>query len=266
MARGLLSLGAALTLLAGSDARAQGVVGETCATSYEQAQQLKSEGSLLRSRVELRLCKSACARSLARDCETWLAEVERDLPSVALSATSADGRAPGPVRVLLDGTLLVEALLRAPVEVDPGRHTLTFEDAAGTQIEAVVTLAPGDKSLPITVRFPVPARAPPARPRWPLVLVGAGAVALSVGAVLGIKGHLDRSELRDRCAPGCPPDEIDAIAAVWTAGAVAASAGAALAGLGGVLYFQLDPLVPVAPAAGVALSPGGMRLVVSGSF
>ncbi|AGP36683.1 hypothetical protein [Sorangium cellulosum] len=273
MTRGLLAaFVAAVTLLAGSRARAQGV-GETCAASYEHAQQLVRDRALRRARAELRQCVSSCPATLARDCQSWSEQVERDMPSVALSATSADGHAPGRVRVLLDGAPLVEALPKDPIELDPGRHTLTFEDAAGTRVVTVVTVSPGDKALPIAVRFP--AAAPPAaarggaapvRQRWPLVLAGVGAVAVGVGAFLGIKGHVDRSELRSRCAPGCTADEVEAIDTLWTAGAISAGAGLVVAGVGTVLYFQLDPMIPAAPSTGSALLPDGAGLSLRGAF
>ncbi|WP_437986846.1 hypothetical protein [Sorangium sp. So ce117] len=271
----LAAFAAAATLLAGPRARAQGV-GETCAASYEQAQQLLRDRALLRARAELRVCVSACPATLARDCQSWSEQVERDMPSVALSATSADGRAPGRVRVLLDGAPLVDALPKDPIELDPGRHTLTFEDAAGTRVVTVVTLPPGDKALPIAVRFPAPAPAPsrpaagadapPVRQRWPLVLVGVGAAGLGVGAFLGVKGHLDRSELRSRCAPGCPAEDVEAIDLTWKAGAISAGVGFLAAGLGAVLYFQLDPVAPAAPIASFSFSPGGPGLSLRGAF
>ncbi|WP_437916686.1 hypothetical protein WME73_19385 [Sorangium sp. So ce302] len=271
----LAAFAAAATLLAGPRARAQGV-GETCAASYEQAQQLLRDRALLRARAELRVCVSSCPATLARDCQSWSEQVERDMPSVALSATSADGRAPGRVRVLLDGAPLLDALPEDPIELDPGRHTLTFEDAAGTRVAAVVTLPPGDKALPIAVRFPAPtpapsrpaavADAPPVRQRWPLVLVGVGAAGLGVGAFLGVKGHLDRSELRTRCAPGCPAEDVEAIDLTWKAGAISAGVGFLAAGLGAVLYFQLDPVAPAAPVASFSLSPGGPGLSLRGAF
>ncbi|WP_434047833.1 MULTISPECIES: hypothetical protein [Sorangium] len=270
----LVAASAAVTLLAGSRARAQGV-GETCAGAYEQAQQLVRDRALLRARAELRICLSSCPATLARDCQSWSEMVERDMPSVALSATSAEGRAPGRVRVLLDGAPLVEALPKDPIEVDPGRHTLTFEDAAGARVVAMVTLSPGDKALPIVVRFPAAAPPPPPRAadaaaperqRWPLVLVGAGAVALGVGAFLGIKGYIDRGELRDRCAPRCSADEVEAIDVAWKAGAISAGLGLAAAGVGALLYFQLAPAAPAAPAAGLSFSPDGAALSLRASF
>ncbi|MGK3994233.1 hypothetical protein [Sorangium sp. So ce1024] len=276
MTRGLLvAVSAAVSLLAGARASAQGV-GQTCAGAYEQAQQLVRDRALLRARAELRLCVSSCPAMLARDCQGWSERVERDMPSVALSATSADGRAPGKVRVLLDGAPLVDALPKDPIEVDPGRHTLTFEDAAGTRVVAVVTLSPGDKALPIAVRFPAappptpPPRAAddaaPKRERWPLVLVGAGAVALGAGAFLGVKGHIDRGELRSRCAPRCPANEVEAIDVAWKAGAISAGVGFVLAGVGALFYFQPEPAAPAAPAAALTVAPGGAALSLRGAF
>ncbi|WP_437785698.1 hypothetical protein [Sorangium sp. So ce1097] len=276
MKQGLLvAVSAAVILLAGSRARAQGV-GEKCAGAYEQAQQLVRDRALLRARAELRACMSSCPATLARDCQSWSEKVERDMPSVALSATSADGRAPGRVRVLLDGAPLVDALPRDPIDVDPGRHTLTFEDAAGTRVVAVVTLSPGDKALPIAVRFPAAAPPPPppraaddaapARGRWPLVLVGAGVAALGAGALLGVKGHVDRGELRSRCAPRCPADEVEAIDLAWKTGAISAGVGLVVAGVGALFYFQPDPVAPAAPAAGLTVAPGGAALSLRGAF
>ncbi|WP_437819968.1 hypothetical protein [Sorangium sp. So ce1078] len=272
MKRGLLVAFAAVTLLTGSRARAQGV-GEACAASYEHAQQLVRDRALMRARAELRVCVSSCPAALAGDCQSWSEQVERDMPSVALSATSAEGGSPGRVRVLLDGAPLVEALPKDPIEVDPGRHTLTFEDAAGTRVATVVTVSPGDKALPIAVRFPAAATSraaagggAPVRQRWPLVLAGAGVVGLGVGAFLGIKGHIDRSELRSRCAPGCTADEVEAIDLAWKVGAISAGVGLLAASAGALLYFQLDPVAPAAPVAGFSFSPEGPALSLRGSF
>jgi hypothetical protein len=272
LARSSLAAAAAIALLAlPRAARAQ----DTCAASYESAQELRRAGELVRSRAELRLCERSCPGALAADCTRWQLELDGQIASVSLAAEGADGAPRDKVRVSIDGAPLVEAIPKDPVEIDPGRHVLRFEDETGARAEATIEIAAGEKSRPVKVRFPAPAKpatqpapsAPPLpapSPRGPWILLGVGGLGLAAGAVLGIVGQVQRSDLEASCAPNCKKARVDPIAAEWEIGAVSAGVGAAAAGA--ALVWWLAGKSPPKAAAGFVLLPGPGSISVRGSF
>lgn len=260
------------SLFASRGARAQ----DTCATAYESAQELRLRHELSRSRAELRLCERACPKKLADDCSGWRREVEAQLASVVLDARDAGGQVPAGVRVTLDGAPLAAVGAGEAVELDPGKHTLVFEDAAGGRAQADVTLEPGEKGRAVSVRFP-PLPAPPA-PRPPLaprvrsaaapVLGAVGLAGLIAGASLGIKGQVDRAALARTCAPRCDrATQVDPIAAEWWGAAIAALAGAALVGTGAAVWIVEGRAgTPAGAALVVTVVPGPGWVGVTGRF
>jgi hypothetical protein len=276
MDRGLVFFCAAWIAITRSTPASAEPVGEICATAYEQAQQLRRKGELLRSRADLRLCRSTCPTALVHDCERWLTEVEQQLPSLRLSARSADGRDPGKVRVLIDGAPLLDELTFAPVDVDPGKHTLRFEDSTHRHVEVSIEVLLGQKNQAVEALFPpieAPKKPPPsAAPSLPsppsppastsgsalaFVLGGVGLSGLGTGAVLGIKGQIERSELRERCAPRCKQSQVNAIATEWLVGGIAAGAGALVLGSAVALFVTERPSKrPRAPSVSLAVAQG----------
>jgi hypothetical protein len=230
-------------------------------------------GALLRSRAELAACESACPGALAQDCATWRADVERQLPSLQLSAKTADGSDPGVVRLVIDGAPLAEPLAGAPIDVDPGKHVLVFEAAAGHRVEVSVDVPRGRKGYTVEVRFPAraaPAAAPPVAPPAPsiapLVLGGVGLGALGAGLVLGIKGQVDRSHLASTCAPHCQQTAVDAIDREWTVGAVVAAGGGTAALAGGLWWAFNGRARRGGSGVAVTLVPGLRSIGVAGHF
>jgi hypothetical protein len=258
----------ALAVLAPLGARAQ----DTCAKAYESAQELRRGHELTRARAEMRLCERACPKQLGEDCSAWRREVEAEIASVVLDVRAPDGKPLAKVRITVDGTPLLDATPGDPVELDPGAHTLAFEDEAGARVEAQVKLDPGERGRTVAVRFPAPRPVPPPPPPpppprvhtpLPYVLGGVGLAGLTVGAVLGIKGQVDRASLT--CAPRCnKATQVDPIAAEWWTGAAAAIAGGALLG-GGVVVWLVEDRGAKARTA-VALVPGPGWIGVAGRF
>jgi hypothetical protein len=67
---------------------------KVCSDAYEKAQSLRDEGKLVTARDQMRTCaRATCAKFIAKDCATWLADVEARIPSVVLSATDASAPA-----------------------------------------------------------------------------------------------------------------------------------------------------------------------------
>jgi hypothetical protein len=218
-------------MIAASPARAQ-EKGEACATAYEQAQQLLKEHSPLRARTELRLCLKACPTVLARDCTGWLAAVEPQIGSLRVSVEASTGAPAHAVLTVDDAPVTPEGDV---IEVDPGEHRIVGRDAGGGVAEARVTVAAGQRDVPVRLRLPAPPPPiAPALPRRPLpppdrtapfVLGGVGLGAIAAGGVLGLVGELQRSHLASTCAPRCDPQKVDQIQSEWIAGGIAAGAG-----------------------------------------
>ena len=199
--------------------------------------------------------------------------MEAELGSVLLDVRDASEQPAVPTRTTVDGAPLVDALPGAPVDLDPGRHTLVFEDGAGGRVQAEVTLATGEKGRRVSVRFPARAApVPPAVPALPVtrgghsaaayVLGATGLAGLSVGAVLGIKGQVQRAALEQSCAPRCDrATQVDPIAAEWWGGAAAALVGGALLGAGGVVWLVEGRPAGTAVTVGVAPGPGWVGVV-----
>ena len=62
-----------------------------CASAFEQAQQQRRNGSLMRARKHLTFCSQrACGAVAQRECTALLDQVEREMPSAVLSLEDED--------------------------------------------------------------------------------------------------------------------------------------------------------------------------------
>lgn len=176
------------------------------------------------------------------------------------------------VTVLLDGERIPLAMLRTPLERDPGRHVVRAqgERLASAVQRTVDVLAGQSESITLAVRVPAGGRATlptplDARPAAPAradssgsgfsalgwIAAGAGVLALGAGAVsFGVRqdalGELERSCPRFESAP-CDPSVAPTVArghAAATAATVLVVGGtAALAG--GIVVLALVPALRV---------------------
>ncbi len=218
----------------------------------------------MRSKAELRLCIGACPSQLAKDCKGWLGELEPELARLTVVVQSRDGTRLDGERVFVDG---VERRSGEVLELDPGKHEIRAEAPGHRRRTAVVELDAGSRSTR-TVALDRGAGDAGATPdlAGPLTVAGAGLAVLTVAAALAIVGHLDVSDMRGDeagCAPSCPPDRVERVRDLWTAGAVLASAGgAAVVGASIWLGIELTPQ----PDTNAGLVPGGAVLELRGRF
>lgn len=223
---------------------------DTCITAYEGAQEARHVNDFLRSRAEARLCEHTCPKKLSADCSAWLREVEGQITTVILSATDPDGKVVTKARVSVDGAPVASETPAGPIELNPGEHRLTVENPSGARVTSVVTLAPGERGHKVAVRFAeVPAIAPTQpvvspspKSRAPYIVGGIGVAGLAAGAVLGIKGQIEKGALAGACAPRCDKHAlVDPIANEWWAGAIAAGVGTVAVGTAILLLLLDDP-------------------------
>ena len=177
---------------------------EQCLAQHERAQDDRLAGKLVEARSALRECSAAaCPTLVSRDCVSWLADVEQQMPSVIFRAAK-DGQDVVSLRVSEAQRLLTSTLTGTPLELDPGAHHFVAELPGFPAQSGTYVLQAGDKARVIRFDFvtpaaPTPAAAPPAAPppaMWrpvptiTYVLAGATLTATVVGSVLGIPSVL----------------------------------------------------------------------------
>jgi hypothetical protein len=197
-----------------------------CLTEHERAQDARLGGQLLDARAALRECSSAaCPTLVSRDCVSWLAEVERQMPSVIFAAAQ-DGQDIVTLRVKEGERVLADSITGTPLALDPGPHHFVAELPGFPLQEATYVLQAGDKArvvrfefvsplppLPITApATPAPRRADTALarpiPTISYVLAGAALVSAVTGSVLGTAALSKRKDTETGCAPLCSDRDV----------------------------------------------------------
>jgi hypothetical protein len=195
-----------------------------CATTAEQAQELRTLHKFREAQEKLLNCaQPTCPAIVRRDCAQWLSEVDKAMPSVVIKATGPSYRDMIAVRVWLDGVLLFDRLNGLAHPVDPGVHQFRFEAEGMIPLEEQVLIREGEDRRMLAVQFTAlpdtgfsspslddTVRAHPT-PVLPFVLGGVGLVALGSFAYFGIKGRSEASDLGSGCGATktCSEAQID---------------------------------------------------------
>ena len=265
-ARLALLLGTGLTLpqLAFGQAQGEAPSKASCAQAYESAQESRASGQLQETRQRLAFCaQTECPSFVQKDCARWLVEVERELPSVVVTAPGLDAPTAAGVVVKIDGQIVARGLSGEAVALDPGSHELVVESPGQVPVMRTIMAQQGVQKRAIEIEFaslappasteadPGPESASNLRP-YAFAAWGAGAVGLGVFAVLGTLGRAEEDSLRQDCPlldttpetvePGaCPSDEIESRKSDYESKFVAADVGlvVGIAGVatGTVLYM-----------------------------
>jgi hypothetical protein len=225
-----------------------------CQTSYVAGQKLyKLDHDLLRGREQLLVCAKACPDQLRASCGKWLAEIERELPTVIVKAKDRHGNDIADVAVDVDDAPVTKYVEGLPFEVNPGKHLLRVHDHAGKAVDQTVLVNAGEKlkvvevwleppaTEVVTVRRPVPSSA--------YVLLGVSVAGLASFASFAILTTMEYSYTAG-CTPNCNSitkdnafDAETAIADISLAVSAAALLGAA------IVYFTRPKVVERTPAA-----------------
>jgi hypothetical protein len=242
-----------------------------CLDAATKGQRHRDLHRLVEAREQFRICASAgCPAVVQSDCGGWLQDVERELPTVVLSAKNADGADLVEVKVTMDGQPFASKLDGQAAAVNPGAHTFRFEGPAGASFERRVVVREGERSQPVAVvlaagpatTVAAPAlTAPSAEPRpssspwrsvgW--VVGGVGAAGMATGLVVGAFALGDRSAHCD-AGNACDPGTASAIKSAALAADVALIAGGVLAASGLALVL-LSPKGHPEPGPRAVLVP-----------
>lgn len=289
-------LGLAAAVLLVSQALAPAARAQTkpvCAAASEHGQRMRMAERLLEALDDFAICaRSTCPDIVARDCETWLAEVRARVPTILLFARTAAGDEPRDARVLVDGQLRAAALEGGPIPMPIGQHTLRIEAPGHAPAEQVLVLSEGEHGRKIEILVRKAAPRPPAEsptpdvaPRAtrlnlpPLIVAGIGAGALVGGGALMAVALAGIPPGCDFATERCRPTATEAAVPEGRAREASTSKDLFLAGLGlsaagvvgagvGLAWYALHPRTATAgrPAVEVAVSPGWAAVGVGGVF
>jgi hypothetical protein len=251
-----------------------------CLDASSKGQSLRDAHKLVEARDQFRLCaRQQCPGIVQQDCGGWLADVEKGVPSVVVTAKDGAGADLVDVRVSVDGQPFATKLDGQAVAINPGSHLLHFELADGTQLDRQVLVKEGEKNQGVAVvlskkggltgtptagspsTVPPTTGQPSAEPTSPSVaggsapagggsglrtagwvLGGAGVVGLGVGTVFGIMAIGDKSSANCNANNQCEGGPLSS--------AKSAAIGADIGLIaGGVLLATGASLVLLAPKA-----------------
>lgn len=222
---------------------------KACIAATEEGQNLRDQGKLADAKAQFQICTAkTCGAAVSKQCTEWLAEVEKDQPTVLFRAKDSGGKEVVDVKVLVDGKPVADSIAAQPLALDASEHTIRFE-RAGASVEDKVVLRVGEKARVIELAFPGPkveARVVVTTPekkgfRVPVLgWVGAGVFVAggATTAIFALMAHSAEDDLRATCAPSCAQDDRDSIKTkllVANVGMFVGIAGLALAGVTTVL-------------------------------
>jgi hypothetical protein len=222
-----------------------------CMDAYEQTQEARQAGNLLRARVLAQSCVSeACHDVIRNSCQTWQAELAVEIPSVSIRVVDEQGTPLGGATVVVDGKDVLSSAGRT-LELDPGTHSVEVSVQGYEPGDKTFELSSGEKEVPIEMALvpkpnepppppPPPIKQPP--PLWPSYALGA--VGVAGFATLGVLGSQARSADRDldSCAPSktCDADEVSTIKTQYTI--ANAGLGVGIAGVVGAVGWSIFAL------------------------
>jgi hypothetical protein len=261
-------------------ARADGaaaVTNEACIDANAKAQELRREGKLAAARAELTLCANRQCPGLVRDdCTRRLDDLDHAQPTIVFSVKDASGNDVTTVTVSVDGRKVADKLNGAPLAVDPGSHSFTFELQGQPPIIRPFVIHEGERGRLETIALGSPSGAVPAAPSpaagkatlagsaalettpadqgsqsgqaqriWGWSLGGVGVAGLAVGAAMGLLASSAWNDAKNGCnATACLPQnrasaesDHDNAVTFSTLSDVGFAAGGALVVLGGVLLW-----------------------------
>jgi hypothetical protein len=242
---------------------------EECVDAHSRGQDAKEQGKMsLARKLFLTCAQPACPALVQGDCARFADDLGRQQPSLSFAARDGAGADLPDTTVYIDDVLIVTRLDDGkPHDVDPGKHTVRFQNG-GKEQSVTVVVGTGEKGRTVVATFGSPVAAPPppsggvsagapapvaVRKTGPVTkhpvgakaLMGVGAALIVGGAGLGVWGNskvpagCSVSTHQCSAAPG-DPVFADASSAVKLTnyGIIVGSVGVAAIIGGAIWYFQ----------------------------
>jgi hypothetical protein len=213
----------ALWQLADAPCAAASTTKSECLAAFADAQELRQKGALLSARARLLVCSQRhCPVPIAKDCASWMNEVEGNLCSVVFALSDEAGADILDARVLANERVVAERTDGRAVLLDPGRYTFKFEAKGYAPVLQTIAMRQSEKNRFVRLqlhrlgperaastltREPAqPASAPPARQRpvavVTLILGGTALASVGAFAYFGLRGRGQEHDI-DHCTTNC---------------------------------------------------------------
>jgi hypothetical protein len=271
---------------------------DECVDAHGRGQDLREEGRLTKARQAFLGCSQpSCPALIQSDCARFAEELGRLVPSVTFVARDTHAGDLPNTSVYLDEQLVASRLDEGKTfDVDPGKHAVRFVHD-GKEVSMRIVLSQGEKGRNVIATFtepggtePVqaaraggspsrpdqPAAPPePSRPVLPLIVAGAGGVALAVGVVLVAVGLGKVPSTCNNSTKECaaPPgdkafDDAHSGVSLANTGIGVGIAGGVMAAGGLIWYFAQSPQTPSRTGKGLSpwIGQGSGGLSFSGKF
>jgi hypothetical protein len=181
-------------------ARAQTVSKDECIDANEAAQQLKQRDALSEARLEVEVClRPECPAPVRADCAELASIIASAMASIVINAYDARGTRLENVRVTLDGKPLTEKLDGTPIAVDPGSHELELSALGQPSAREWLQLSNGEKR---ELRVDLVDKRGRLFKGLGIGTGVAGAVAVSLGAYLGLRAKSTYDDAEEECPAG----------------------------------------------------------------
>lgn len=236
-----------------------------CAKSYSDAQRFRKRGALVDAKSELAICLRECGDNVRADCAHWMEEVERAVPTLAVSVRKG-GTDVQRYTLRIDGVVRADA--SRSVELDPGAHDIAVE-SDGEQRSQKIVLVEGEKLRRVELELAPPAApaaavtaqpasgpaSPGAEPSskvpWQTVVFGAaGVVGVAGFAGFALYGNSRYADL-EKCRPDCTSDDVAKTKTAYRIGDAALGVGVVSLGIATVFYLlERDKAPPSTASAG----------------
>jgi hypothetical protein len=290
-----ISVALAMVLGSASIAAADALTKEQCIDAHSRGQDAREQGKLsLARKVFLTCAQSSCPAAVQGDCARFADDLTGMQPTIVLVARDSNGNDLPNTTVYIDGALIVTNLDGRPIDIDPGNHTVKFQNGTKEEVLTVV-IGSGEKGRTVAARFGAAAPAATAAPApsttaatvatkksgtrtthppgsLAVLIGGAGlAVAGTAIALWGISKVPDNCSLStNECTapPGDPVfDEASSGARTMNIGIIAGGIGVAAFAAGVVWYFGGAKTTKETPTqVAPVVTNDGAGFAVSGRF
>jgi hypothetical protein len=245
-----LSLALATVSLSGGPALADV---DACIENAERGQVQRDGGQLLSARKDFIACaRGACPQIIRLDCSKWLADIDKQIPSIVPRARDGQGRDVTAFGLSIDGEPVVDRAPGRSLPLDPGKHRLVWTLPGHEAVVQDIVVRVAEQNRLVDATFAGDAKKPPgpagplAPPphstsvsvwTWPLAGVAvAGFVGLGIMGSMATNRH---DQLLEACAPNCSDDEVADVRGLVIGANVSLAVG--VLATGGALWLALRP-------------------------
>ncbi len=278
----LLLTGSPQSVLAEPAPAASELDAAQCVGFHTDGQKQSKAGDLKSALASFTSCASEeCPGVVSSECHELRESVEKRMPTVVFSVTSAEGDDLSHYQVWLDGEVFLEQIDGRARPMNPGTRKVTFVSEEGEHYELDILFREGEKGRRVNYQLEPPEldldqtqdTAPKKEPGFavhPLTWAGGGVALLGAGAFTGLAlaGKSKEKSLKEECSPSCTDDQVAPAKTMYLAADIALGVG--VAGLAtavvGLVLSGRKKETPTADRVAVMVLPGQTFLSYQGQF